>query len=150
MSNNTKNIPAYILIIASMVGYGLIYAPTIFQILAMGILVIVLTYETIKLRRVGKDSDKIGVAISSIILAILLIIAVVGKSYANMGDNTELIILFIAFMEFFLAAAIFGHRIVTKSENNERIRQFKIGASIIIGSLLLFGLVILLSVLNVL
>lgn len=122
MAKNTKNVPTYMLIIASLAGYSLKDALPQYQLLFLGIALIVSLYEVIKLKRTEKGNDKIYIMISSIIMVMLLALVVCGKNYLNMSEDNQLIILAIAFSEFMLTTIVFGFKIVNKSNDARRIR----------------------------
>lgn len=143
MSRNTKSVPAFILIIAIFAGSMLQYVSPRYQLIFIGISIIVLFIEIIKLKRIGKENEKIVIFVSVIILLILIGVVVIGKNYSNMNENIQWILLLIAFVEFILTVSIFGYRIVIKSGDNRRVRQFMIGVIGIVVIILLLGIIIL-------
>lgn len=121
------------------------YALPQYQLIFLGILLVICLCGTIKLIRTDKGNDKVYIGIASVIFVILISLVVFGKSYLNMKLNAQIIILAIAFIELMLALIIFGLKIVIKSKDSGRIRQFMVGASIIVVVILLLGIIVIFS-----
>lgn len=150
MSKNRKKISASILIVAALVGSIVQHFKPQYQLTFLGIIIIALIYGMLELKGDSEQNSKIGIVMSGILFGILCASVVVGKTYGNMSENTEGIVLLIAFVEFFSTLSILGYKTVIKSGDNGRIRQFKTAFAGLIVILLLLGLTILLRVLNIL
>lgn len=143
MSKNTKKIPTAILIVATLVGSIVQHFKPQYQLIFLGIIMITLIYGMLEMKGDSEQKNKIGIAMSAILLGILCASVVIGETYGNMDENTKLNVLLIAFVQFFSITAILGYRIVTKSGDSSRIRQFLISISMMISLFLLLGLVVL-------
>jgi hypothetical protein len=143
MSKNTKKIPAAILIIATLVGSIVQHFKPQYQLIFLGIIVITLIYGIFQMKGDSEQKNKIGIVMSLILFGILCASVVIGKTYGNMDENTEGIVLLVAFVEFFSTLSILGYRIATKSGDSKRIRHFWINVLMIVIMFLLLGLVVL-------
>lgn len=148
MSRKTKNAPVYAILLATLFGFSLKYASPLFQIIFCGISIVILIYEILQLKKDGGENDKIGFFISIIIFVILIGLVVVIKNYISKSDNIQVGLLIIAFVEFILSLAVFGYRIVAKSGDFRRIRQFVISIIMLFVVLIILGLFILYSLHN--
>ncbi|MBZ9686132.1 hypothetical protein G9F72_007270 [Clostridium estertheticum] len=148
MSKNTKKIPAFILIIATLVGSIVQHFKPQYQLIFLGIILIVLIYGILELKSHDEQKNKIGIVLSFILFGILCASVVIGKNYGNMNENTEGIVLLIAFVELFSTLSILGYRIVNESGDSKKIRQFVMSMAMLVGLFLLLGLVALFAVLG--
>lgn len=139
MRKSLKNAPLY-LIIAILAGSMMQYTSPGSQLIFLSGLMFVFLYEIVKLKRIGTENDKVGIIISSAIFITLIGLMVVGKNYFNMSENLQGILLLIAFLEFILTLLIFGYRIVVKSGDAARVKQF------IVPVVMLFLLIVFISV----
>lgn len=114
------------------VGFEMQHASPRYQIIFLGIMIIVLLYEIFKKKNYGGDKNKLAVMISTFIMLILSFLLVMGKSYNKINNNFELIILLTAFGQFLLVLIVFGYRIVIKSGDSKRIRQFLTGIILLV------------------
>ncbi|WP_238882316.1 hypothetical protein [Clostridium sp. YIM B02551] len=143
MNRKPKSVPTYILIIAVAFGSVVRFFPPQYQLIFLGGVSITLVYEILKLKRQDAEEDKEKIIIAALIFGLLMGLLVIGKNYIGISDSGQLIILAVAFIELILALTIFGYRIVIKSGDSNRIRQFVIPAIMLYVILAIFGLFIL-------
>ena len=148
MNNKFKNAPVYLIILASMIGWSLRNANPIYQLIFLGLMIIILIHEAVKMKREGEDINKVNFMIAVIMCIFLIALAIIGQNCSFISLGEGLVVIAIAFLELVLVGGIFGYKIVANSGDSRRIRQFLIGLIGLIILFILMGVVILLAKLN--
>lgn len=138
MRNIKKEIKPFVIMIFMVVGFEMQHASPPYQLIFLGIVIISLLYEIIKMKSPNRNNNIIALIVSCIISCILAALVVVGINYGNMNDNIEGIVLVTAFIQFVVTLIISGYRMARKSGDRKRIRKVLICSSLLVVIILLF------------